>query len=135
VEELAGVLDVSPNRVESIIQAARTPLSLETPTNYEGDLVLGDLIEDEEAPAPEDIVTFNLLREHFDEVFKSLPPREVRILKLRYGLLDGQTYTLREVGSKIGVTRERVRQIEAQALSRLRTPDIRRKLRAYLGVE
>ena len=135
LEELAGVLNISPNRVESIIQAARTPLSLEMPTNYEGDLVLGDLIEDEETLALEDIATLILLQEHFDELFKSLPPREVRILKLRYGLLDGQAYTLEEIGRKMGVTRERVRQLEAQGLRRLRTPAIRRKLGGYLGAE
>jgi RNA polymerase primary sigma factor len=133
MEELAEVLGFSSSRVESIIQAARTPLSLETPTNYEGDLLLGDFIEDEDTPAPDDIATYNLLREDLDEMFKSLPPREVRILKLRYGLLDGQTRTLGEVGRKIGVSRERVRQIEAQALSRLRTPNILRTLKAYLG--
>jgi len=77
--------------------------------------------------------TYNLLKEHLGEVLNGLPPREVRILQLRYGLLDGQAYTLEEVGRKMGVTRERVRQIEAQALSRLRHPSIRRKLRDYLG--
>ena len=81
----------------------------------------------------EGIAIYNLLREHLEEVLNTLPPREVRILQLRYGLLDGQAYTLEEVGRKMGVTRERVRQIEAQALSRLRHPSIRRKLRDYLG--
>jgi RNA polymerase primary sigma factor len=133
VEELAGALDVPPKKVENMIQVARRPLSLETPTDDEEDSVLGDFIEDEEAPPPDDTATYNLLREHLEEVLNSLPPREVRILQLRYGLLDGQAYTLEEVGRKMGVTRERVRQIEAQALSRLRHPSIRRKLRDYLG--
>ncbi len=133
VEELATALDVPPKKVENMIQVARRPLSLETPTDDEEDSVLGDFIEDEDAPPPDDTATYNLLREHLEDVLNSLPPREVRILQLRYGLLDGQAYTLEEVGRKMGVTRERVRQIEAQALSRLRHPSIRRKLRDYLG--
>jgi RNA polymerase primary sigma factor len=133
VEELAGALDVTPQKVENMIQVARRPLSLETPTDDEEDSVLGDFIQDEEVSAPDETATYNLLREHLDSVLNGLPPREVRILQLRYGLLDGQAYTLEEVGRKMGVTRERVRQIEAQALSRLRHPAIRRKLREYLG--
>jgi len=133
VDELANALEVPPKKVENMIQVARRPLSLETPTDDEEDSVLGDFIEDDEAPPPDDTATYNLLREHLDEVLNSLPPREVRILQLRYGLMDGQAYTLEEVGRKMGVTRERVRQIEAQALSRLRHPSIRRKLRDYLG--
>jgi len=133
VEELADALEVNPSKVENMIQVARRPLSLETPTDDEEDSVLGDFIQDEEISAPDDSATYNLLREHLDIVLDGLPPREVRILQLRYGLLDGQAYTLEEVGRKMGVTRERVRQIEAQALSRLRHPAIRRKLREYLG--
>jgi RNA polymerase primary sigma factor len=133
VDELAGSLGVPPKKVENMIQVARRPLSLETPTDDEEDSVLGDFIEDDEAPPPDDTATYNLLREHLGDVLNSLPPREVRILQLRYGLLDGQAYTLEEVGRKMGVTRERVRQIEAQALSRLRHPSVRRKLRDYLG--
>ncbi len=133
VEELAEELEVPPKKVENMIQVARRPLSLETPTDDEEDSVLGDFIEDDEAPPPDDTATYNLLREHLTEVMDGLPPREVRILQLRYGLLDGQAYTLEEVGRKMGVTRERVRQIEAQALSRLRHPTVRRKLRDYLG--
>ncbi len=133
VEEVADALEVPPKKVENMIQVARRPLSLETPTDDEEDSVLGDFIEDDEAPPPDDTATYNLLREHLGEVLNNLPPREVRILQLRYGLLDGQAYTLEEVGRKMGVTRERVRQIEAQALSRLRHPTIRRKLRDYLG--
>src|SRR5512137_379012 len=133
VDELAVALEVTPQKVENMIQVARRPLSLETPTDDEEDSVLGDFIQDEEVPAPDDTATYNLLREHLETVLNGLPPREVRILQLRYGLLDGQAYTLEEVGRKMGVTRERVRQIEAQALSRLRHPAIRRKLREYLG--
>ena len=133
VEELADTLEVLPKKVENMIQVARRPLSLETPTDDEDDSVLGDFIEDDEALPPDETATFNLLREHLVEVLDTLPPREVRILQLRYGLLDGQAYTLEEVGRKMGVTRERVRQIEAQALTRLRHPSVRRKLRDYLG--
>jgi len=134
-EELASALNTSPGKVQRIIEMARVPLSLDTPTNFEGDSVLGDFIEDEEASTPDELAAQNLLREQFEEVFKTLPPREVHILKLRYGLMDGKTYTLMEVGEKIGVTRERVRQIEAQALQRLRRPGIRRMLLAYLSAE
>ncbi len=133
VEELAEALEVPPKKVENMIQVARRPLSLETPTDDEEDSVLGDFIEDDEAPPPDDTATYNLLKQHLVEVLDGLPPREVRILQLRYGLLDGQAYTLEEVGRKMGVTRERVRQIEAQALTRLRHPSVRRKLRDYLG--
>ena len=133
VEELAIELEVPPQKVENMIQVARRPLSLEAPTDDEEDSVLGDFIQDDDIPAPDDTATYHLLREHLESVLGGLPPREVRILQLRYGLLDGQSYTLEEVGRKMGVTRERVRQIEAQALSRLRHPAIRRKLREYLG--
>ena len=133
IDELAVALDVHPKKVENMIKVSRRPLSLETPTDNEDDSVLGDFIEDNEIPAPDETATYNLLKEHLEMVMDSLPPREVRILQLRYGLLDGQAYTLEEVGRKMGVTRERVRQIEAQALSRLRHPTIKRKLRDYLG--
>ena len=132
VEELAAELDVPVKKVENMIQVARRPLSLETPTDDEEDSVLGDFIEDDEAPAPSDSATYNLLKEHLQTILNDLPPREVRILQLRYGLLDGQAYTLEEVGNKMGVTRERVRQIEAQALSRLRHPSVQKILRDYL---
>lgn len=133
IDELAEALDVTPKKVENMIKVSRRPLSLETPTDNEDDSVLGDFIEDDEIPAPDETATYNLLKEHLNVILNTLPPREVRILQLRYGLLDGQAYTLEEVGRKMGVTRERVRQIEAQALSRLRHPTIRRKLRDYLG--
>lgn len=131
-EEMAEVLGVTQKKVENMIQVARRPLSLETPTDEEEDSVLADFIHDDDSPAPTETVTQNLLKEHLREVLGSLPPREVRILQLRYGLMDGQSYTLEEVGRKMGVTRERVRQIEAQALSRLRHPGHRKKLIDYL---
>ncbi|NPA93777.1 MAG: RNA polymerase sigma factor [Chloroflexi bacterium] len=133
INELAEELGVPPKKVEYMLKVARRPLSLEMPTDDEEDSVLGDFIEDKDSPAPDEAATRNLLREHLEAILNTLPPREVRILQLRYGLLDGQAYTLEEVGRKMGVTRERVRQIEAQALSRLRHPNIRRQLREYLG--
>jgi RNA polymerase primary sigma factor len=114
VDELANALEVTPQKVENMIQVARRPLSLETPTDDEEDSVLGDFIEDDEAPPPDDTATYNLLREHLGEVLNGLPPREVRILQLRYGLLDGQAYTLEEVGRKM-VTRARRGRSGAQA--------------------
>ncbi len=132
VEELAGELEVPIKKVENMIQVARRPLSLETPTDDEEDSTLGDFIEDEDAPPPDDTATYNLLKEHLGKILDDLPPREVKILQLRYGLLDGQAYTLEEVGRKMGVTRERVRQIEAQALARLRHPSVQKILRDYL---
>ena len=133
MEELAEELEVSPKKVEYMMKVAKRPLSLELPTDEEGDSTLGDFIEDDEAPPPDDSATFNLLKEHLISVLDDLPPREVRILQLRYGLLDGKSYTLEVVGRKMGVTRERVRQIEAQAISRLRHPAIKRRLRDYLS--
>lgn len=132
VEELAETLEVPLNKVEHMIQVARRPFSLEMPIGDEEDGLLGDFIEDHEAPAPDETATFNLLREHLDEMLDKLPPREARILQLRYGLNDGKILTLNEVGRKMGVTRERVRQIEAQALRRLRSPRIQRELRGYI---
>ena len=131
-EELAENLDVPPKKVEDMIQIARRPLSLEMPTDDLEDSLLGDFIEDEDSPAPADAVTYNMLQGHIEEALTGLPPREVRILQLRYGLLDGESYTLEEVGRKMGVTRERVRQIEAQALGRLRNPDQKRILEGFL---
>jgi RNA polymerase primary sigma factor len=132
VQELADTLEVPLRKAEQMIKVARRPLSLEMPTDDEADSVLGDFIEDEESPEPVEMVTSGMLREQLNDILSVLPPREVRILQMRYGLVDGETYTLEEVGKKLGVTRERVRQIEAQALSRLRHPTHSRKLRDYL---
>jgi RNA polymerase primary sigma factor len=132
VEELAQALDVPLRKAEQMIKVARRPLSLEMPTDDEADSVLGDFIEDVESPEPVEMVTSGMLRDQLNDILSGLPPREVRILQMRYGLVDGETYTLEEVGKKLGVTRERVRQIEAQALSRLRHPTHSRKLRDYL---
>jgi RNA polymerase primary sigma factor len=131
-DELAEAMDVPPKKIEEMIKAAWRPVSLETPTDSEDDSVLGDFVEDQESPAPPEIATQTLLREQIHEVLNTLPARESRILQLRYGLLDGTSYTLEEVGRKMGVTRERVRQIEAQAFRRLRQSSVSNKLADYL---
>ncbi len=131
-EELAAELDLPLRKVEQMLDVARRPLSLEMPTDDEEDSTLGDFVEDTDSPAPPDEVNSEMLREVLMDILSELPPREVKILQMRYGLLDGQTYTLEEVGKKLGVTRERVRQIEAQALSRLRHPAHARRLRDFL---
>jgi RNA polymerase primary sigma factor len=131
-EEIAERLGVAPRKVEQIIRVSQRPLSLEMPVGEEEDSYLGDFIEDEEAESPTDSASQTMLRQVIDEIFESLTPREVRILQLRFGLVDGYSYTLEEVGKKFGVTRERIRQIEAQALGRLRHPSRSRKLRDYL---
>jgi RNA polymerase primary sigma factor len=130
--ELAAALEIPTQKAEEMIKVARQPLSLDMSIDDEGDSELGDFIEDEDSAAPDDEVTYSLLREQLQYILQDLPPREVRILQLRYGLVDGETYTLEEVGRKLGVTRERVRQIEAQALSRLRHPTRSRKLKDFL---
>jgi RNA polymerase primary sigma factor len=131
-EELANAMDIPTRKVEEMLRVARRPLSLEMPTDDEGESELGDFIEDEDGAAPDEEVTSSMLRELLQDILQDLPPREVRILQLRYGLVDGETYTLEEVGKKLGVTRERVRQIEAQALSRLRHPTHSRWLKDFL---
>ncbi len=130
--ELAEELGISESKVEHMMRVARRPLSLEMPTDDQEESTLGDFVEDQESPAPPDEVGSVMLRDTLMEILADLPPREVKILQMRYGLLDGQTYTLQEVGQKLGVTRERVRQIEAQALGRLRHPAHARRLRDYL---
>jgi RNA polymerase primary sigma factor len=132
-DEMAHALDLATEKVENMLQVARRPLSLELPVDDEGDSELGDFIENDEAIAPADVVSSGILRDLLREVLEDLPPREVRILQMRYGLVDGKTYTLEEVGQKLGVTRERIRQIEVQALSRLRHPAHARKLRDFLA--
>jgi RNA polymerase primary sigma factor len=131
-EELAEAMEIPKRKAEEMLRVARRPLSLEMPTDDEGESELGDFIEDEDSLAPDDEVTSSMLRELLQDILQDLPPREVRILQLRYGLVDGETYTLEEVGKKLGVTRERVRQIEAQALSRLRHPAHSRWLKDFL---
>jgi RNA polymerase primary sigma factor len=131
-QELAGAVDLPPRKVEEMLRMARPPLSLETPTDNEGESTLGDFVEDEGGVTPDEMVTTSMLRALLQEVLQDLPTREVRILQLRYGLLDGETSTLDEIGKKLGVTRERVRQIETQALHRLRHPMRSRRLKGFL---
>ena len=132
VDELAEALDVLPEKIEYWFKIAKHTLSLEMPTHHDGDSVLGDFIQDNEVLDPDDNATAALLADSINEVLKDLPPREVRILKLRYGFPDGRKHTLQEVGDMMGVSRERIRQIERQALNRLRQPGISNKLRGYL---
>ncbi len=132
-EELALEMEIPTRKAEEMLKVARRPLSLEMPTDDSGDSELGDFIEDDESVAPSDEVTTAMLKDLFWDILQDLPPREVRILQMRYGLVDGETYTLEEVGKKLGVTRERIRQIEAQALSRLRHPSHSRRLRDFLS--
>jgi len=133
IEEIAEALQVYPTRVEYMMRVAQHNLSIETPTTLEGDSVLGDFIEDVESPDPAETATHSLLRQQLEQVLEELPPREVRILKLRFGLTDGKKYTLLETGEKMGVTRERIRQIEAKAIQRLRQPHIRCKFRGFFN--
>ncbi len=127
-EELAEHLDITPDDVDYMLRVAQRPLSLEKPTEQDGDAVIGDFIEDEESPAPEEITVQDMLEERVHEMLEALPHREALVLRLRYGLENGKVHTLKEIGLKMGITRERVRQIEAQALRRLRHPGMRREL-------
>lgn len=131
-EELAHVMDISTRKVSRALAASVLPLSLEIPASPEGDGRLGDLIADECSIPPDEAVARTLLREQINEALRELPERERRIIELRYGLKDGCTRTLEEVSHEFGVTRERIRQIEAVALRRLRHPHLGKKLRAYL---
>lgn len=133
LEEIAEAMGLPPEKVLRIQRAAQLPISLETPVGDDGDAFLGDFIEDETSEEPVDAAVRDLLRECINEVLESFDPREVRILKLRFGLDDGRPHTLEEVGQKFNLTRERIRQIEAEALRRLRHPRHRRRLKGYLG--
>ncbi len=133
VEELAEEMGLAPEKVERIIEISQRPLSLEKPVGEEKDSELGEFIEAQDVPDPDDEATLELLREDIEELLTSLTPREARVLELRYGLIDGHSYTLKEVGEKFGLTRERIRQIENEALQRLRHPQRSRKLRDYLN--
>lgn len=132
MEEIAEELETTPDKVADLVEISRRPISLETPIEEDADSEYGDFIEDETTPQPTEVVTHNLLREHLAQVLERLPKREAHILELRYGLLDGETHTLEEVGHEIGVTRERVRQLEAQALNRLRHSSAYQLLQDYL---
>ncbi len=131
-QEIAEGMEVSPERVREILKVSQEPVSLETPVGEEEDSHLGDFIEDRSAPAPAEAATFQLLREQVEGVLGTLSERERRVLQLRFGLEDGRSRTLEEVGRDFGVTRERIRQIEAKALRKLRHPSRSRKLRDFL---
>lgn len=131
-EEIAKEMDTSVDRVREIMKIAQEPVSLETPIGEEEDSHLGDFIEDQDAPAPADAASFTLLREQLEEVLETLTVREKRVLELRFGLEDGRSRTLEEVGQHFGVTRERIRQIEAKALRKLRHPSRSKRLKDFL---
>ena len=131
-EEIAKEMEISVDRVREIMKIAQEPVSLETPIGEEEDSHLGDFIEDQDAPAPADAASFMLLKEQLEEVLDTLTPREEKVLRLRFGLDDGRARTLEEVGQNFGVTRERIRQIEAKALRKLRHPSRSRKLKDFL---
>jgi RNA polymerase primary sigma factor len=131
-EEIAEELALPPQKVQWMLKVSQRPLSLEKPVGEEEDSELGSFIPDDEAPTPSDSAYQDLLEEKLDDILTSLTPREARILRLRFGLYDGRSYTLEEVGRKFGLTRERIRQIEHEALDRLRHPSRSRQLRDYL---
>lgn len=131
-EEIASEMDISEEKVREIMKIAQEPVSLETPIGEEEDSHLGDFIEDEDAPAPATAASFMLLKEQLGGVLDTLTDREKRVLELRFGIEDGRPRTLEEVGREFGVTRERIRQIEAKALRKLRHPSRSKKLKDYL---
>jgi RNA polymerase primary sigma factor len=131
-EEIAKEMNMSPEKVREIMKIAQDPISLETPVGEEEDSHIGDFIEDDASPAPADAASYTLLREQLCEVLHTLTPREEQVLKLRFGLEDGRTRTLEEVGQQFNITRERIRQIEAKALRKLRHPSRSKKLKDYL---
>ena len=132
-EEIAKEMEMPVEKVMEIQKIAQDPVSLETPIGEEDDSHLGDFIQDEDSPAPHDAASYTLLREQLEEVMNTLTPREAKVLKLRFGLEDGKARTLEEVGKEFDVTRERIRQIEAKALRKLRHPSRSKKLRDYMN--
>ena len=131
-EEIAKEMEISVEKVMEIQKIAQDPVSLETPIGEEDDSHLGDFIQDDDSPAPQDSAAYTLLKEQLEEVMNTLTPREAKVLKLRFGLEDGKARTLEEVGREFEVTRERIRQIEAKALRKLRHPSRSKKLRDYM---
>ena len=131
-EEIAERMGTSPDKVREIMKIAQDPVSLETPIGEEEDSHLGDFIPDDDSPAPAEAASYALLREQLNEVLHTLTPREEHVLKLRFGLDDGRTRTLEEVGKEFNITRERIRQIEAKALRKLRHPSRSKRLKDYL---
>ena len=134
-EEIGRGMEISPEKVREIIKVSQEPVSLETPIGEEEDSHLGDFIPDDAALAPADAASHQLLKEQVMDVLSSLTPRERKVLELRFGLEDGRSRTLEEVGREFGVTRERIRQIEAKALRKLRHPSRSEQLRSFLDLE
>ena len=132
-EEIAAEMDMPVDKVRDILKIAQEPVSLETPIGEEEDSHLGDFIPDEDASEPAEAASFSLLREQLEEVLDTLAPREKKVLELRFGIVDGRTRTLEEVGKEFNVTRERIRQIEAKALRKLRHPSRSKKLKDFLN--
>ena len=132
-EEIAEEMEIPVEKVMEIQKIAQDPVSLETPIGEEDDSHLGDFIQDEDSPAPHDAAAYTLLKAQLEDVMGTLTPREAKVLKLRFGLEDGKARTLEEVGREFDVTRERIRQIEAKALRKLRHPSRSKKLRDYMG--
>ena len=132
-EEIAEELEIPVEKVMEIQKIAQDPVSLETPIGEEDDSHLGDFIQDDDSPAPQDAAAYTMLKEQLEEVMNTLTPREAKVLKLRFGLEDGKARTLEEVGKEFDVTRERIRQIEAKALRKLRHPSRSKKLRDYMN--
>ncbi len=132
-EEIAAEMGMSVEKVREILKIAQEPVSLETPIGEEEDSHLGDFIPDEDASEPSEAASFSLLREQLEEVLDTLAPREKKVLELRFGIVDGRTRTLEEVGKEFNVTRERIRQIEAKALRKLRHPSRSKRLRDFLN--
>ena len=132
-EEIAAEMDMPVDKVRDILKIAQEPVSLETPIGEEEDSHLGDFIPDEDASEPSEAASFSLLREQLEEVLDTLAPREKKVLELRFGIVDGRTRTLEEVGKEFNVTRERIRQIEAKALRKLRHPSRSKKLKDFLN--
>jgi RNA polymerase primary sigma factor len=131
-EEIAEEMGITPEKVREITKVSQDPVSLETPIGEEEDSHLGDFVEDKEATAPADAASLTMLRTEVEDILDTLTPRERRVLQLRFGLIDGHQRTLEEVGKRFGVTRERIRQIEAKALRKLRHPSRSKKLKDYL---
>ncbi|MBA3643170.1 MAG: sigma-70 family RNA polymerase sigma factor, partial [Chloroflexia bacterium] len=131
-EEIARAMDISDEKVRQVLDVARHPISLEAPVGQDGDAFLGDFIEDETMPQPIELASQELLKSQIGDALDKLTERERKIIILRFGLEDGRFRTLEEVGRDFGITRERIRQIEAKALRKLRHPSYSRKLRGYL---
>ncbi len=131
-DEIAEEMGYSEEKVREIIKIAQEPVSLETPIGEEEDSHLGDFIPDDDAPAPDSMATYAMLKKQLTEVLNTLTPREARVLRLRYGLVDGKTRTLEDVGKEFNVTRERIRQIEAKALRKLKHPSRSKRLKDYI---